>query len=264
MVPHFGRDEAANDWLRQCLQSLLGQSVSLAQIVVVDDASPCAPDAVLASFPSVSLYRSVRNVGPFALLDTCFARLRADGFLMQDSDDWSHPERLQRLLDAARRHRAELVGCQVRQAVPDAEGTQPIDYPPMPPDPRASLIERPDGHPMMLATALVSSPLLRRLDGLSSGLRLSGDAEFLRRALLVTRAVNIPDELYVRRVHAASLTQHPDTGIRSESRRILRKRLRGVTKKRLEAFRRGAPMDLSPLEKATPPRLEHVLGPRVL
>lgn len=262
LIPHFGRDEVSNQWLRRCVESLLQQTVALDGIIVVDDASPCTPMPVVNAFSGVSLYRNTRNTGPFSIIDRVFAQVGADALLLQDSDDWSGPDRLQLLRDGMHQLRADIVGCQIQAVSADGlplPGT--MDQKPF--RPREALLENPVTHPLILPSALVSCAFVRRIGGFSTGLRFGADSEFVRRASFGGRVRNISDTCYFRRIHPDSLTQAPSTGFGSPARVAVQKTLQDHARTLAAEFQRGGPMDLRPQHVSPPVQLQHVVGPAV-
>jgi glycosyltransferase involved in cell wall biosynthesis len=263
IVPHYGVDETSNRWLRQCLESLLVQTVPLQAIVVVDDCSPHAPDPVLRRFPSVTLMRNAGNTGPFAILDHALSRVAADALLLQDSDDWSAPDRHEKLLATMRLRNAQLVGCQIRMVCDEPELAPAVDDVVMPPEPRLVLLENPTAHTMLLPSTLVSCAFARRIGGFSSGFKFGADSEFVRRAIFAGTVRNIDEAAYFRRIHARSLTRAPATGFGSPARLAVQKMVQAQAKALVYAYLAGEPLDLSPLARSPPTRFSHVLGPVV-
>jgi glycosyltransferase involved in cell wall biosynthesis len=99
LVPHH----ACEAWLEHCLASLVAQTRPLDGIVVIDDASAEPPAHIVARFPGVTLLTAASNVGPYRLVQQVIDRTDADAYLFQDADDWSAPDRLERLLLASSR-----------------------------------------------------------------------------------------------------------------------------------------------------------------
>jgi glycosyltransferase involved in cell wall biosynthesis len=262
LIPHLGRDAVSDAWLGQAVESLLAQTVPLQAIVVVDDASPHPPDALVARHPEVSLYRNDRNTGPFAISETVFARTHADAVLLQDSDDWSTPDRLQRLL-ARFETGFELVGGQVDHVPEPGQPNEGPDLAALPLDPLAALLQRPTAHTLLLTSGLVSVALARRLGGFASGMRINGDSEFVRRAVFGGRVCNIAETVYVRRLHASSLTRAPETGFGSPVRNAAQLLVQARARLLVEDYVAGNPLDLAPMQTGQAARLTHVLGPRV-
>ena len=86
--------------LRGAVQSLLKQTWRNLEILVVDDCSPSAFDAILheaeALDDRVELLRMAHNGGTYKIRNFAMARAKGEFVGFQDSDDWSHPERIER------------------------------------------------------------------------------------------------------------------------------------------------------------------------
>src|SRR6185369_2214634 len=108
LIPHYRCEE----WLSECLESLLAQTRPLDGIVIIDDASPHPPVEIVRKFPEVTLLTAAENGGPYRLIQEVINNTRYDAYLFQDADDWSTYDRLELLLDEAERTGAELVGSQ--------------------------------------------------------------------------------------------------------------------------------------------------------
>ena len=262
LIPHYGFSPTSNRWLSQCIRSLLEQTTPLDRVIVVDDVSPCPPEDTVRAFPEVSLYRNSHNTGPFTMIDRVFADIDSDYILLQDSDDWSSPDRLELLLSGMRNWQTDVIGCQVSavSAVGDPLESAPDQ---LPSDPRAALVENPLAHPVILPSTLVSCEFARRIGGLSTGLRFGADSEFARRACLGGKVRNISETAHVRRMHPGSLTQSPATGFGSAARLEVQKMVQDHARSLVASFREDGPLDLSPQWRSTPAHLEHVLGPPV-
>ncbi|HEX5367533.1 MAG TPA: glycosyltransferase [Acidimicrobiales bacterium] len=257
VVPHL----ACEAWLGTALASLERQTRRPDAVVVIDDASPdpAALLAVAAAHPGTTVLRADRNVGPYALVQAVVDLGLFDAYLFQDADDWSAPDRLAVLLATAHRTGADLVGSWELRILADAGEAMPVAYPT---DVNAACAADPTAFALLHPTSLASAALLGRLGGFSTGLRFSGDAELLWRAVHAGRVVNAPVLAYGRRRRAGSLTTDPATGLGSPSRLALHGRLHAAARARADAARRGGPVDLAPyLVAAEPPELAHVAGP---
>lgn len=254
VVPHFN----CQPWLQQSLQSLMVQTRGPDGIVVIDDASPQPPVGICEAFPEVSLLRSDENVGWCRILQTVIQRSAYDSYLIQDADDWSCCDRLERLLLAAERTGAELVGTQELRVEEEPLRVRPVCYPL---DVNASAKEKPR-HPLLHPTTLMSRDLVVRLGGLSGGLRFSGDTEFLYRAIFATRIVNVNAFSYFRRHRAGALTTHPETGLDSPARKRLLQRLYDRAAQNKQRQANGKPPLLGPMSPVGPVPLRHLAGPR--
>ncbi len=100
-------------YLRRCVDSILGQSFTDFELILVDDGSPDGCPAICdeyAAKDSRILVIHQENAGLSAArnagIDWVFANSGSQWLTFIDSDDWVHPEYLQRLLAAA-----ETMGC---------------------------------------------------------------------------------------------------------------------------------------------------------
>jgi hypothetical protein len=257
VVTHYDREH----WLGQCIESLMQQSRPAEDIVVLDDASPQPPLEVVRQFPQVTLLVAEENVGPYRLLQQIFDRTDYDGFLLQDSDDWSSSDRLALLLEEAQRTGAAVLGTQVLEILCAQNNQERLVW--FPPDANAAYDVDPTGHHMMFGTALISREVIHHVGGLASGLRYGADSEFFRRARHIARMANIQHICYFRRRHSSALTERPDTGLQSPARQRLQRDLKKRARADAEAVRRGQAPDLKPFAAAPPIQLRHLLGPEL-
>lgn len=256
LVPHFQCEE----WLSDCLESLVEQTRPLDGIVVIDDASPEPPLAIASRYPQVTLLRAEANVGPYRLIQTVMERTGYDAYLFNDADDWSTPRRLERLLAEAESSGAELVGSfEVRLFLEEGD-VIPVAYPV---DVNAALEDDPTAFPLLHPTSLVSRDLVIRIGGFAGGMRFSGDAEFLRRAVYAARVVNVPEYLYLRRKRVGALTTSAETGLRSTARRRVQRELWDRARANASLVAMGEPPDLEPMSVSAPVPLRHLVGPRL-
>lgn len=254
LIPHY----ACEEWLAEALGSLVTQTRPLDAIVVIDDASEAPPVDVCRAFPDVTLLQSEENVGPYRLIQTVIERTDYDGYLFQDADDWSTCDRLALMLACAEETGAELIGTQ-EMRVSEAGEFLPASFSL---DVNAACIRRPT-HTLLHPTSLVGRDLVRRLGGFASGLRFSGDTEFLYRAVYAGVVANIDRFAYQHRVRSGSLTTAPDTGMRSPARRQLLATIRSRGIAAAEATQEGRTPDLTPLDVAPPVTYRQVCGPQL-
>ncbi len=121
-------------YLKECLDSAVGQTYDNLKIIIVDDGSTDSSGAVCdeyaAKYPHITMFHTpngglaaARNLG----LDNLDPLTEYVAFL--DSDDWLEPEALQRLLEAAEESGADMVSCEYFFETPG--GRQPA-HPPFP------------------------------------------------------------------------------------------------------------------------------------
>jgi glycosyltransferase involved in cell wall biosynthesis len=237
------------------LQSLVTQTRPLDGIVVIDDGSEAPPVDIVRKFPGVTLLASDLNVGPYRLIQQVICQTNYDAYLFQDADDWSSSYRLELLLAAAENYGAELVGTQELRVFED-DRVLPVVYPL---NVSAALAAKP-GHPLLHPTSLVSRNLVLRLGGFATGLRFSGDTEFLLRAQFAAIIVNVPDYGYFRRHRAGSLTTDRATGLDAPVRLELIQQLKKRAIANSAAVQEGKLPDLRPLETAGEIELNYIAG----
>jgi glycosyltransferase involved in cell wall biosynthesis len=96
----YGADES----LRTAVRSILEQTYTNLELLVVDDCSPAehtaAIDALAALDPRITVLRMPENGGTYRVRNLALAHARGELVTFQDSDDWSHPERLARQVAA--------------------------------------------------------------------------------------------------------------------------------------------------------------------
>lgn len=251
IVTHYNRPHLVNDAIR----SLLAQTRLPDVIVVLDDASEGFGPETVISHPLISVYRSTENVGPYRLIEWAIRNVPFTWYMIQDCDDISAPTRLENLLAAASRHNADMVCSAIRHQVVATGETRDVTFAA---DASAQLRV---GNPLALClwgSSILSRALWARVGGIATGLRFSGDAEFVSRACCVGRVINIPTIELLRRIYPDSLTRRPDTGMQSPARKALHQQLRAQADARVAALRAGLPADLRPISTAPEIRMELV------
>jgi glycosyltransferase involved in cell wall biosynthesis len=95
---------------RTAVSSLVAQTWRNLEILVVDDCSPPEFDELLESVcatdPRIRLLRMPENGGTYKVRNFAMAQSRGSLIAIQDSDDWAHPERIERQVTPLR----ELTG----------------------------------------------------------------------------------------------------------------------------------------------------------
>ena len=254
LIPHYKCEE----WLDDCLSSLAAQTRRLDGIVVIDDASETPPIELVSRYPEVTLLHAAENVGPYRLVQQVIDETNYDAYLFQDADDWSAPDRLEKLLEGAAATGAELIGSQEIRIFCDEPEAVPIQWPL---DGNAPFEDVPTAFTCLHPTSLVSRDLVQAVGGFSSGLRFGGDAEFLRRAHWIATVANVPHYGYLRRIRQNSLTTAPATAIGTPVRKELMEETFARARTNHERVAQGLEPDLSPLHTRGPVELRRLCGP---
>jgi hypothetical protein len=196
LVLHRGADT----YLEQCVASLAAQTHRLTAIVVANLSGAEPPSWICRAAPDVHVVSPSRPASTAAVVAEIALNYSVDGYLFQESTDWSAPDRLERLLDAAATNRAGLVGSDfvvVFPRVPDARTRV------MPPDGNVAFERGAAGAVVEPSTMLVDRELLERLGGFNTHLTVAAANEFVARAAAATPVVNVSRPLCFTREHDA-------------------------------------------------------------
>src|SRR3982751_5869561 len=89
IVPAFN----AARTVERCLRSILDQSFSDFELIVVDDASSDDTVAIISKFrdPRLKLLRTERNAGPGSSRNRALASAKGRHIIFVDADDWIEP-----------------------------------------------------------------------------------------------------------------------------------------------------------------------------
>jgi hypothetical protein len=112
-------------------------------------------------------------------------------------------------------------------------------------------------------SGLISRDLVGRLGGFSTGLRFSGDFEFLSRAVWAGKMVNLDRYCYFRRIRKNSLITAEETGLASPARQKVDFQILKRIAENLVRSSQGQAPSLEPLQKAGPVVFEHLAGPKL-
>jgi succinoglycan biosynthesis protein ExoO len=100
-------------YLAEALRSILAQSLTELEVLLVDDASSdrsvAIAEAIATTDPRLRILRLASNSGPAAARNHALTAARGMWIGVVDSDDFIHPERMQRLVGAAEADHADIV-----------------------------------------------------------------------------------------------------------------------------------------------------------
>lgn len=205
LIPHRGDPrhlEAALQYLYRAGPERLKIRVGLD---VVD--APAYED-LAARHPASEFFRfHPVPVGPYVIRQA-LAELSCEPWLsLQDSDDLSCYDRFASLLRAMCASGCGITGSQELCLDEMRKIVFPVRYPL---DPSATLAERPS-HALLHASLLARRGVFFESGGLSTHYIIANDTQFLLRLFFTTEIRNVDEFLYIRRRHAASLTNAPET-----------------------------------------------------
>ena len=229
LLPHRG-DPA---FLRAALK-YIGKSAGKPPMVRVglDVGDSAGYAAFPEEFPGVEFFDfSPAPVGPYVIRQALAERSPEPILTLQDSDDLSCYDRFATLGDAMAATGCGIVGSHELCLDEMRWTVQPVRYPL---DCSASLALCPN-HALLHGTILTQRSVFFNAGGLSTHMVIANDTQFLLRAFFHTGIRNVDEFLYIRRRHATSLTNMPETACDNPFRRSLSSQWGGD----FEAIRRG-------------------------
>lgn len=108
-MPAFNRA----DLIGRAVDSVRAQTMSDWELVIIDDGSSDATYDIACDYAAIDsrirVYKNAQNSGIAATRNHALSRSTGRFITPLDSDDWYHPQRLERMLAAADLHRADLL-----------------------------------------------------------------------------------------------------------------------------------------------------------
>lgn len=252
LIPHRG--EAVH--LRAALAFAGKTAKNSLKIRVGLDVEQCSEYAEFpAEYPDVEFIKfSPAPVGPYVIRQELAENSAEPLLTLQDSDDLSCYDRFVMLSDALAETGCDIVGShelcldEIRAVV------QPVRFPL---DGTAALALCAN-HALLHGTLMIYRRVFFDLGGLSTDLIIANDTQFLLRAHFNSSIRNVDEFLYIRRRHAASLTNTPETIFDHP----LRRRLSSEWTRDFDAIKRGElkieDSSLRPLRRIEPWRAERI------
>ena len=113
----------AEGTLRQCVDSLLGQSIEDKEILLINDGSPDGCQAILdeyaARYPACVRTKTVDNGGQGRARNFGLDMARGEWIGFVDSDDWVEPQMYEKLIAAAQAQGCDVAVCDTRKCFAD-------------------------------------------------------------------------------------------------------------------------------------------------
>ncbi len=194
-------------YLPACLNSILTQSFTDFELIIMDDCSTDDSPAILAALtdPRVKIFRNPENLGLTKSLNLGLELVQGNYIARIDADDTMHPTRLQHQVDFLENNPDYgIVGSFAQQM--DADGT-PTSIQKMPVTNAEiqwfSLLSSPFLHPTVM---LRKSTLDAHALTYDTTFRTTQDYDLWARMLTVTKGHNIPLPLTHLRVHEGAIS----------------------------------------------------------
>jgi glycosyltransferase involved in cell wall biosynthesis len=247
-------------YIRRAVESLLTQTHRRVIVVVLNDAdyeTPPWPALADIDDPRLVRFDLAKNRGPYFATQVVLAATKAPYLLIQDSDDWSHPERIERLLAALKRDKADFALSATPMIHEEADGSNNVF------DVRWSRIAPDNRMPGFNETfnkfqvdttitaefryraphvGLYRTSTLHNIGGYYGGFKMSYDTFLTNLILMTGKITHVPEPLYYWLVRPTSLSNCMETGMRSVQRKIAKAKiaeLYGTSYKFYQAFLAG-------------------------
>lgn len=235
-------------YIERSIKSIVNQTYSNLEIICIDDASTDSSWKILSNLfneirdKRVILIRFNRNVGRYRVDNFALSIASGDYICINDGDDFSVPDRIEKSLEFLTEEDADIVGGHI--CVLDEKGRvlrgkklkkrRHYYWAFQPPfNVNAWLIDNPCKHALFHTTMLLSRRVLDKLGGFDNT-RIGGDTEFIGRAAFNFKIRNSSEVYTLKTLRPDSLTESPLTGITSPARQKYRLFRDSQQKKRLE------------------------------
>jgi glycosyltransferase involved in cell wall biosynthesis len=212
-------------WVREAVESVLTQTASDLELIVVDDGSTDATPELLGAIRDARLrVERQSRAGLTRSLNSALRLASAPLVARMDADDVSLPERFARQLDFLERHpEVGLLGTGCHEISPSGEVLRTIIPPADDSAIRRALIRR---NPFVHSSVVMRRAALEVAGDYDEGLLVAQDYDLWIRMSRVTRLANLPDPLVLRRLTPGRVSSTRDTD-----------RLRAEVKVKLRAIR---------------------------
>jgi glycosyltransferase involved in cell wall biosynthesis len=228
-------------YLRQAVESVLNQTLSDLEFVIVDDASTDETAEILSSYgdPRIILLNNGHNIGLTRSLNCAIHASSGKLIARQDADDLSLPDRLEKQVAYMHSHPiVGLVGSASRWI--DAQGSVIRESrPPTEPARLQELIL--SSVPFLHGTFMFRRECLADLGGYNEQMPVAQDCDLFLRLSERWEVANLPDILYVHRRHEDTVTARRF----DDQKRYLRLAQQAAVRRRLAygRARLGIPVD---------------------
>lgn len=115
IIPIFNEEK----YLDRCLHSVINQTYSNIEIIIIDDCSTDASRYIYQKFidnePRARVYRNDENIGLLKSRYKGIDRAKGEYIIFIDGDDWIEPEAVERLNEAILKYEADMVQMRFRR-----------------------------------------------------------------------------------------------------------------------------------------------------
>jgi GT2 family glycosyltransferase len=197
----------AERYVREAVESVLQQTYSEFELIIVDDASTDSTLDILATYsdPRIIILRNERNLGPYGAANRGISMVRGELIARHDADDVSMPDRFARQA-AAFLTNPNLVLAGSSYFIIDRKG-KTIDITLLP-DTNSKLQKRLEhGNIFIQGATMFRKTAFDKVGGYREYFPVSQDYDLFLRLAEVGEIINLPEPLYNFRFHGESISR---------------------------------------------------------
>ena len=230
------------EFLREAIESVLGQSFTNLEFVIINDGSTDDSRDIILSYtdPRIRFLDNPENIGLTRSLNLGLKKALGAWIVRADVDDWNDPDRVARQIEYANAHELDVCFCNIR-VTPDQGGAYILRFS----DSSLTAIKwnglftnAYGGHP---ASCYRREPVLA-LDGYDEAYRFAQDYDLWDRCLEAGLVFgHVPETLIRRRIHAGCIARQHHAGqiqtLDAVSLRAMRRIMPGLTESEAASIR---------------------------
>jgi len=212
----------AKPFIRRAVESLLNQTYQNITVIVVNDGDTESPRTILAdiSDPRLVCFDLQVNRGPYFANAVSLGASNSEFFLISDADDWSEPDRVEKLLAPLQKTDA-VASLSSLRLIREPEGSIYKAFPNATAKP-----PHPSGYEMRAPhQGLFRSAALKSIGGYYGGFRIAYDTFIVNVLPMIGEITYLDQPLYNRLHRPDSLSQSPETGVRTQYRLSVKEQL---------------------------------------
>lgn len=214
----------ASRYLRQAVESILGQSYESFEIIAIDDGSTDISLKILYEYAAkdgrVQII-SRPNSGIVGALNDGLSECQGEYIARMDADDWAHPERLARQIGFMQ-NEAEIVACGTAVHFTDPKG-RPVKPCPRPTRHKdiVDLLLKGDGGAIIHPTLMVRRDAINKIGGYRNKALWIEDLDLYLRLSEIGKLANLEDYLLLYRQHPNSVNASKSNPIRLQRKNTI-------------------------------------------
>ena len=190
------------EYVGDAIESILNQTFSKFELIIIDDASTDGTDRVLYSYVDyrIMIERNERNIGNYASRNKGIQKARGKYIAIMDADDIAIPTRLEKQISYLKIHPNVLaIGSDCIYIPINQKKSRAFTYL----DIQIALLEN---NCFVHSSLMIRADILRQLHGYDEYYYYSSDYDLACRLVLLGEVENLSDPLILYRWHASQIT----------------------------------------------------------